>query len=116
MTILENVVGISKEAQLKQSRLSHAATMLDTHQIASAIGSRRTPGIMISLAGARKSFGVRAYFGSACGPWAESFPMKGDTERPDLSIAEYCIVGKERVGVMDGRGGDWRYLVEIGGL
>ena len=42
--------------------------------------------------------------------------MKGDTKRPDLSIAEYCSVGKERVGVMDGRSGDWQYLVGIGGL
>ena len=35
---------------------------------------------------------------------------------PDLSIAESCIVGRKRVGVVDGTSGDWQYLVEIGGL
>ena len=67
MMMLEKVVGSLKEAQLKRSWLSHAATILDLRQFPSAIESRRIPGIMVSLARARISFGVRAYFGSARG-------------------------------------------------
>ena len=114
MMMLENGAGSSKEAQLRQSWLSRAVTILDMHQTPSAIDSRRIPGNYDLIGGSEKILRHTCIIWTSL--WAEDLPMKGVTGRPDLSRAGSCIVGRIRVGVVDGRSGDWQYLVEIGGL